>query len=147
MLAVLVSTEDPGLTIFPTHRLARGVDGLPHGDPAGSPAEALERLAALPPGRAAAVAYRARSTEVLLGAPGELDPAFVARLTPGDVTYTSSADEAVAAVDRGDADAAFLLRPMPIEEVFAVAERGETMPQKSTYFYPKLVSGLLFQPL
>ena len=34
-----------------------------------------------------------------------------------------------------------------VEDVFAVAQRGETMPQKSTYFYPKLVSGLLFLPL
>jgi len=39
------------------------------------------------------------------------------------------------------------LRPTRIEDVFAVAQRGETMPQKSTYFYPKLVSGLLFLPL
>src|SRR5438309_111203 len=48
---------------------------------------------------------------------------------------------------RGDAEAAFLLRPTRIEDVWAVARRGETMPQKSTYFYPKLTSGLLFHPL
>jgi uncharacterized protein (DUF1015 family) len=77
-----------------------------------------------------------------------LDTAFVADLI-GDahVAYTPRAEEAVAAVDRGEAEAAFLLRPTRIEDVFAVAERGETMPQKSTYFYPKLVSGLLIQPL
>ena len=40
-----------------------------------------------------------------------------------------------------------LMRPTRIEDVFDVAARGETMPQKSTYFYPKLVSGLLFHPL
>ena len=55
--------------------------------------------------------------------------------------------EAVGAVDAGRAQAAFLLRPPTIEQVRAVAERGETMPQKSTYFYPKLTSGLLFHPL
>jgi uncharacterized protein (DUF1015 family) len=53
----------------------------------------------------------------------------------------------VAAVDSGRAQAAFLLRAPTIEQVRAVAERGETMPQKSTYFFPKLTSGLLFHPL
>ena len=77
-----------------------------------------------------------------------LDTAFVADLIgSAHVAYTPRAEEAVAAVDRGEAEAAFLLRPTRIEDVFAVAERGETMPQKSTYFYPKLVSGLLFHPL
>ena len=55
--------------------------------------------------------------------------------------------EAVRAVDEGEAALAVLMRPTRIEDVFAVAQRGETMPQKSTYFYPKLVSGLLFLPL
>jgi uncharacterized protein (DUF1015 family) len=50
-------------------------------------------------------------------------------------------------VDRGEAEAAFLLRPTRIEDVWNVARSGETMPQKSTYFYPKLTSGLLFHPL
>jgi uncharacterized protein (DUF1015 family) len=39
------------------------------------------------------------------------------------------------------------LRPTPLDEVWAVARRGDVMPQKSTYFYPKLTSGLLFHPL
>jgi uncharacterized protein (DUF1015 family) len=63
------------------------------------------------------------------------------------VTYTASIDEAVAEVEAGRAEGAFLVRPLRVEEVFEVAGRGETMPQKSTYFYPKLVSGLLFHPL
>jgi uncharacterized protein (DUF1015 family) len=53
----------------------------------------------------------------------------------------------VRAVDAGEAEVAVLMRPTRIEDVFTVAQRGETMPQKSTYFYPKLVSGLLFLPL
>jgi len=53
----------------------------------------------------------------------------------------------VGAVDRGEAEAAFLLRPTRIEDVWAVAGRGEVMPQKSTFFYPKLTSGLLMLPL
>ena len=45
------------------------------------------------------------------------------------------------------ADAAFLLREPRVEDVFAVARRGERMPQKSTYFFPKPLSGLVFHPL
>jgi uncharacterized protein (DUF1015 family) len=39
------------------------------------------------------------------------------------------------------------MRPTRIDDVFAVARRGEVMPQKSTYFFPKLLSGLLFHPV
>jgi uncharacterized protein (DUF1015 family) len=63
------------------------------------------------------------------------------------VSYTASREEAEAAVDAGDAAGAFLLRPTEIEDVWEVARRGEVMPQKSTFFYPKLTSGLLFFPL
>ena len=47
----------------------------------------------------------------------------------------------------GDADAAFLLRATPVEQVRAVAAEGETMPPKSTYFFPKLLTGIVFNPL
>ncbi len=50
-------------------------------------------------------------------------------------------------MDKGEAEVAVLMRPTRIEDVFAVAKRGETMPQKSTYFFPKLLSGLLIHPL
>ena len=76
-----------------------------------------------------------------------LDPEVVDRLAPQGVTYTPSASDAVAAVDRGDAEAAFLLRPTRIDDVWAIAQRGDVMPQKSTFFYPKLTSGLLLFPL
>jgi len=151
IMVVLVSTRDRGLTIFPTHRMVDGLNGrlqLREGVDEG-PLEALERIAAFPPGKPVCVFYGHGVTEILEAPEVQLlDTAFVADLV-GDarVSYTPQAEEAVAAVDRGDAEAAFLLRPTRIEDVFAVAERGETMPQKSTYFYPKLVSGLLFQPL
>ena len=47
----------------------------------------------------------------------------------------------------GEAAVAYLLRPTRIEDVFAYARRGEVLPQKTTYFFPKLISGLLFHPL
>ena len=89
--------------------------------------------------------YRAGGYELLDG--DGLDVELVDRLAPEGVTYTPNRAEAVATVDAGKAEAAFLLRPTGIDDVFAVARRGEVMPQKSTYFFPKLTSGLLFHPL
>jgi uncharacterized protein (DUF1015 family) len=71
----------------------------------------------------------------------------VESLAPEGVTYTPRAEEAIAAVDRGEAEGAFLLRPVTVEQVAAFARAGETMPQKSTFFYPKLTSGLHFHPV
>jgi uncharacterized protein (DUF1015 family) len=61
--------------------------------------------------------------------------------------YARDVDEALTLVRSGEYELAFLLRPTPVEQMKAVAEAGETMPPKSTYFYPKLPSGLLFNPL
>jgi uncharacterized protein (DUF1015 family) len=138
LMAVIVPTDQDGLTIFPTHRLAERLNGV-----AGTPIERPPANAELP----GLVLYRGGSYE-LLDEPG-LDVDAVERLRPDGTTYgyTAHAGEAIAAVDRGEAAAAFLLRPTPLDEVWAVARRGEVMPQKSTYFYPKLTSGLLFHPL
>jgi uncharacterized protein (DUF1015 family) len=134
LMVVLVPTEQEGLTIFPTHRLAERINGA-HGTPIEEPGDVLPGV----------VMYRDGKYELLKG--DGLDAEIVERIAPDGVTYTPERAEAVATVDRGDAEAAFLLRPTRIEDVWAVARRGETMPQKSTYFYPKLTSGLLFHPL
>jgi uncharacterized protein (DUF1015 family) len=134
LMVVLVPTEQEGLTIFPTHRLAERINGA-HGTPIEEPGDVLPGV----------VMYRDGKYELLKG--DGLDVEIVERIAPAGVTYTPERAEAVATVDRGDAEAAFLLRPTRIEDVWAVARRGETMPQKSTYFYPKLTSGLLFHPL
>lgn len=63
------------------------------------------------------------------------------------IGYTHDAHAAAEAVHRGEAAAALFQNPPPVAQVQAVAERGETMPQKSTYFYPKNVSGLVMSPL
>ncbi|HKH22006.1 MAG TPA: hypothetical protein VKA88_00155, partial [Solirubrobacterales bacterium] len=63
------------------------------------------------------------------------------------IGYTPSVDEAFRKLDSGDYQAAFLLRPTPVEQVRAVATEGETMPPKSTYFFPKLLTGIAFNPL
>jgi uncharacterized protein (DUF1015 family) len=147
LMAVLVPTHQEGLTIFPTHRVVERVDGLNGSEPAAGVGEALAQLEELPRDRPAVALYRGGETSVLKGDEPELDAAFVERLGPEGVTYTPQVEDAVAAVDSGRAQAAFLLRAPTIEQVRTVAERGETMPQKSTYFFPKLTSGLLFHPL
>ncbi len=69
-------------------------------------------------------------------------------LAHGAVGYTKSAAESIAAVNAGldGADAAFLLEPTPVSSVLAVAADGDVMPQKSTYFYPKALTGLVINP-
>jgi len=145
VLAVLVSLDDPGLMIFPTHRVFEHEPGerLPAEALAGDARRALEDV---PADRAAAVLYRGDGFELAVDG-NELDVRLVDRLGHEGISYTADWDEAVRAVDAGEAEVAVLMRPTRIEDVFAVAQRGETMPQKSTYFYPKLVSGLLFLPL
>ncbi len=66
----------------------------------------------------------------------------------GAIAYTKSAADAIEAVDAAldDTDAAFLLEPTPVTSVLAVAADGDVMPQKSTYFYPKALTGLVINP-
>ena len=64
-----------------------------------------------------------------------------------NLTYTRSADEALAAVDGKRANCAFLLNPTRVSEIRDVAAAGEKMPQKSTYFYPKLTTGLVMNKI
>jgi uncharacterized protein (DUF1015 family) len=61
--------------------------------------------------------------------------------------YTRRSADALEAVARGAAQAAFLVRPTRLEQLAAVATAGDVMPQKSTYFYPKLLTGMVFNPL
>jgi uncharacterized protein (DUF1015 family) len=149
VLAVLVSLDDPGLMIFPTHRVFADepVEPLPADERLPDAEHALAALDELPRERAAAVVYRRGRAELAVDGEGELDVRLVDRLGHAGISYTPDWREAVSAVDAGEAAVAVLMRPTRIEDVFAVAQRGETMPQKSTYFYPKLVSGLLFLPL
>ena len=97
--------------------------------------------------RSAAIAYRSGSVEVVRGHERELDAQLVDRHGLDGIGYTPRVEDAVAAVDRGDADVAFVLREPRVDDVFAVALAGGRMPPKSTYFYPKPLSGLVFHPL
>jgi hypothetical protein len=149
VLAVLVSIDDPGVMIFPTHRVFAQEPAQPLAIEERLPdaESALAVLDELPRERAAAIVYRRGDAELAVDGEGELDVRMVDRLGHEGISYTPDWQEAVRSVDSGEAAVAVLMRPTRIEDVFAVAQRGETMPQKSTYFYPKLVSGLLFLPL
>src|SRR3954447_14136975 len=63
------------------------------------------------------------------------------------LNYSKDTGDARAAVSDGRADAAFFMRATPVEQVREVAEAGESMPPKSTFFFPKIPTGLVFNPL
>ncbi len=188
VLMALVSLEDPGLTVFPTHRLLSGLSEDPakqealgtglkelfdveevptdQADPGGSEGVGVfgyidshfkrafrlrlrdtARLDAALADRSAA--YRTLDAAIL----EELVLKGILDMSEGDIAakrgigYTPSIAEALAKLDSGHYQAAFLLRPTPVEQVRAVASEGETMPPKSTYFFPKLLTGIAFNPL
>mgnify|MGYP003338706087 CR=1 FL=1 len=130
---VAVSSRSAGLEIFPTHRVAADLDVEP--DTWMTSTWDQSSLALYREGNF----YRVDSDD-------ELDARAVERYA-SEVEYTPNAQEAIDAVDSGLFQAAFLVRAPTVEQVAAFARRGETMPQKSTYFYPKLTSGLLFHPI
>ena len=185
-LMALTGLDDPGLTVFPTHRLltdlnSEGLERL-RGDLAGAfDLTETEGTADLDPSGEEATGcfgYVDRSGVRLtlkLRDPGALaelmpdrsnayrtlDAAILEKvvfesmlgLSEADVeakkgiAYSKSIEDAVDQVTLEQADAAFLLRATPVEQVRAVADAGETMPPKSTYFFPKLLSGMAFNPL
>ena len=169
----LTALDDPGLVVLPTHRLLSrwpdgadaaftgtevdGVDALLAAlaaAPEDAPAlglltrEGARLLTAPPPGPSASPAERldvaALEREILIPHLG----ADQAALAHDEVlSYTKDAAEAAALVARGDIAAALILRGIPKPAIAAVSEAGETMPQKSTYFFPKLLTGVTFHSL
>ena len=148
LLAVLVSTSDPGLEVFPTHRVFTGRPDIePPGETFATADEALTALAREPHEVPAMVLVRKGDVRLVRGVEGELDVELVDRFGHDGIAYTADRDEAVRRVEDGEADCAFLLRPLLVSEVFDRARRGQTLPQKATYFFPKLDSGLLIHPV
>ena len=150
IMALVVPAHDPGLHVFPTHRTFShrpDLAELREGEPLPGLEEGLRALESETFSRAAAVAYRRGGVELVRGESGELDVELVDRHGHDGIGYTARAPEAVAAVDTGAADVAFILREPRVDDVFDIARRGERMPPKSTYFHPKPLSGLLFHPV
>jgi uncharacterized protein (DUF1015 family) len=167
VLAYVADMHDPGLVILPTHRLVRGPLPLDAATlearlretfavspmPAGVPRAAGEidcilpdrrlRLRALPAAlaRLDGLAATLRVLDVTLFQRAILEP--ILGIDTHGLAFTHDDAEAIAAVPR-EAAAAFLVNPPSIDAVRAVCLAGEVMPEKSTYFYPKLADGLVF---
>jgi uncharacterized protein (DUF1015 family) len=186
ILMCLVALEDPGLTVFPTHRLVRGLDDGRREALAQALARdfdilevPLEQIAPEPGGGPLQLGYidgrDGRALRLTLKDQAIADAALQGRseayrhldtgvletlvlkgalgLSDEDIShfnglfYARDTAEALAMVSSGEYDAAFLMRPTPVEQVREVAAAGENMPPKSTFFFPKLLTGLLFNPL
>jgi uncharacterized protein (DUF1015 family) len=184
VLMCLVALQDPGLTIFPTHRLVKDTtpaqqEALARTLRADFEIEQADELGPGPDGGPLSLGYidahfrtpyrltlrDQQTAERALAdhtAPyRRLDAAVLEalllkgplELTDDDIShlhrfgYARTAQQARELVESGAFDLAFVLRATPVEQVVEVAESGESMPPKSTYFFPKLPTGLLFNPL
>jgi uncharacterized protein (DUF1015 family) len=189
VLMFLVSLDDPGLLVFPTHRMLTGLKDdtekqLAIRDVARRDFD-IEQLGDThelePPADGNRVAFgymdsflkrpvrltlkdQSIADEALPGMPEpyrRLDTAVLEALilrgalgmSEDDIShlrgldYSKNLDDAIERVESGAADAGFFMRATPIEQVREVAQTGESMPPKSTYFYPKVPTGLVFNPL
>jgi len=131
--AVLVSMRSPGLEIFPTHRIVPDLEGEP------------DSMMTSTWDQGSLTLYR-QGNFFRVETEGELDAHAVEKFG-SEFEYTPNPQEAIDAVDSGFYEAAFLVRAPTVTQVAEFAKRGETMPQKSTFFYPKLTSGLLLFPV
>src|SRR5215467_12600602 len=151
-LALLTDLSDPGLVVLPTHRLVKTGVAVTGGEPTGSLDETLNALH----GRVAAGAYRDGRFQVL-PLEGEvpvmelhrqvIDNILGKRSAEEHLRYTRDPEEAVRWVDSGAGVAAFFLDAPDLGAVLRVAREGKTMPQKTTYFFPKPPSGMVFHRL
>jgi len=67
--------------------------------------------------------------------------------TNGNLKYFQNADSALESVNSGEWNAAFLLDPVSLDDIFSVTKAGGILPQKSTYFYPKVATGLVVRSM
>ena len=181
VLMQLVSLEDPGLSIFPTHRLARG-RGLERYEKLGSKLKEQFQVSQVTEDELAPpltdgpmqlgyldshfkqpfrLTYTGDPPAELEGPLAHLDTAVlealilkgVLELTDDDIShlndfgYARDRRQAIELVTSGEYDVAFLMRPTPVEQVREIAAAGQSMPPKSTYFFPKVPTGLIINPL
>jgi uncharacterized protein (DUF1015 family) len=194
LMVYLCSLGDPGLTVFPTHRLVHGVPELtlarltelvnPYFEVVGEPATGTEAcrtaLDALPeqadPARVFGLYLPREDTCITVKT---REPAATERLTADGfspaaaglsvtmlhellfrealgldhedaerhVDYAKNVPDALSALQGGQYELGAFLNATLVDQVRAIADQGEVMPQKSTYFYPKLLTGLVFDAL
>jgi uncharacterized protein (DUF1015 family) len=166
VMMTFVNMHSPGLKILATHRLVSGLDAVPGSDwaPEGFRVQEIDSLDRLKQAWAkdggrtvigAAIGDRLLMLEYG-GAKGELDVQVLHERLLGralgigeeavrderHLRYARGIDAAVEEVRKGAAQIAFLLKPVSVQQVADISFGGGVMPQKSTDFYPKLLSGL-----
>jgi len=187
-LMALTGLEDPGLSVYPTHRLLSGFAEDPERqqrlgnglrelfDVEEVPVERIDPLGEDGVGvfglydshHRRAFRLRLKDTteldRLLAGQPEayrRLDAAILetlvlkglADLSEDDILakrgigYAKSVEDSLRLIEDGTYDVAFVLRPIPVDQTRAICESDANMPPKSTYFYPKVLTGLVFNPL
>jgi uncharacterized protein (DUF1015 family) len=162
IMAYAVELAEEQLTIRPIHRLLTGLSA--GADLRGALSEAFEPFDAGPP-TDSLPARMADAGALALVLPGQawlLKPrhgsdrdhsdadrldAVLASLPHHELSYQHGADNVVALVEKGEADAGILLRPVSVAQMEAAARAGRRLPEKTTFFYPKPVTGLVFRRL
>lgn len=156
VLTLVVDATAEHLPVLPFHRLQlAGPVRAAIGSPTSSLEETLDALdderctvgiAAVGP--AGDITYRVRSLDGEAPAVRALHETVLDEIAPtGSLRYVHDADTAVAALRDGDAVAAYLLPATTARRIRAVVERGERLPPKSTYFWPKPRTGMVMMPL
>ncbi|HXV04785.1 MAG TPA: DUF1015 domain-containing protein [Solirubrobacterales bacterium] len=189
-LMALTGLDDPGLTVFPTHRLLSGFAADPERqrrlgeglrelfdvsevaddelDPRGAEGAGvfglydshherafrlrlkdeavadLDRQLAGKPEAYRRLDAAILETLVLKGIAGMSEEDILAKRGIG---YAKSVEDSRALLADGTYDVAFILRPIPVDQVRAICESDENMPPKSTYFFPKVPTGIVFNPV
>ncbi|MFP5316761.1 MAG: DUF1015 family protein [Acidimicrobiia bacterium] len=163
VLAYLTGLSDGELGVGAIHRL---LSGLPDGavvldalaalfdpQPAGPPSETLTQRMAAEGGPALVIADRSWLLRPRpdVGSPGWVDSERLEEALTGtpdhELSFAHDAGSALAMVDKGEAQAAVLLRPLAVEQIAAAARAGRRLPQKTTYFFPKPRTGVVIRSL
>jgi len=169
VMMFLSNAEDEGLIINPTHRVVKNMGGLDQASFLNKLGEEFniekmsykegfsdigyEEFTILT--KDAEFVYRASLKTNNTESPNNLavtllhDKVFnkIIDEESAGILYTKHLDEAVSLVKDGDYELAFVLPELRAGDIFDIVLTGDRMPQKTTYFYPKILSGLVFNPL
>lgn len=157
---LLTDMSHPGLVVYPTHRMVSGLDGYDEQELLSRLSNGFDVQEGRHPGPNTVIWLTAEKAYSLTLKDRNFDGLDVtllhdyilapylgidaANMAAGkNLSYTRDAKEAEQAVADGEAQCAFLINPTRVDQICQVADAHGKMPQKSTYFYPKLITGLV----